>query len=233
MRKDRRTFGAWALISPFVGLYGCGESAATYKDKLAPGILLEDDKAVLPAGEALRDIHPRGLDLTERSEGWVPKLYNDTAGFCTIGYGHLAYKSRCDGKTPKEYLGGISKEDGRRLLVVDMALAQTAVQLAMPNHKDLLNDLQFSALCDFVFNVGAGNFNGSTLLKVVKDNNFKAVPAQLRRWVLADGKPYEGLRRRREGEIELFFEGVKEEPDPDEKTPAAERSQMDIRPKGT
>lgn len=230
MRSNRRSFGFWALLSPVFGFHGCGSSVSTYDDKLTPGILLEEDRAVLPAGEALRAIPEKALRLTKVSEGWVPKLYNDAAGFCTVGYGHLAYRSRCDGKTPKEFLGGISEEEGTRLLLVDMARAQVAVQLAIRNHEKLLNDTQFGALCDFVFNVGAGNFNTSTLLKVIKEKRFDSVPTQFRRWVLADGKPFKGLKQRREREIELFFDGLTEP----KGVPRAEEetSSLDIRPKG-
>jgi GH24 family phage-related lysozyme (muramidase) len=71
-----------------------------------------------------------------------------------------------------------------------------------------LTDGQYAALCDFVYNVGGGNFRRSTLLKVVNRNDFDEVPFQLRRWVKAGGQVLAGLERRREREIALFFENV-------------------------
>lgn len=195
------------LNAPLLVSCGRREPVEDYSDKLTPGILLEEEKALLPAGELLRDLHPKGLALTKLSEGWVPRLYNDAAGYCTIGYGHLAYRSRCDGKTPKEFLGGISEEVGSQLLLVDMQRAQSALQLAVRNHPALLSDTQYAALCDFIFNVGGGNFRSSTLLRLILARQFDGVPAQLRRWILAGGKVFEGLKKRREREIELFFDG--------------------------
>jgi GH24 family phage-related lysozyme (muramidase) len=61
---------------------------------------------------------------------------------------------------------------------------------------------------DFVFNVGSGNFNKSTLLKKVNEQQHSEVPTQLRRWVRAGGKVWQGLVTRREREIDLYLEGT-------------------------
>ncbi len=199
---------ALALTPALPLLNGCSHAAPqTLSEKYTSGIFLEDERAVLPEGDTLRPIVPKGMQLTKVSEGWVPRLYNDAAGYCTVGYGHLCYKSRCDGATPSQYLKGISEPDGTELLRVDMQKAQIAVQMAIPGHRELLNDFQYAALCDFTFNVGGGNLRSSTLLKKVLARQFDEVPAQFRRWVLAGGKQFKGLVTRREGEIALFFEG--------------------------
>lgn len=231
---QRRTALAAILISPLMPLVGgCtrDETAETLIEKFAPGILLEDERALLPAEETLRTLHPKGLALTKLSEGWVSKLYNDAAGYCTVGYGHLAYRNRCDGRTPKEFLKGISEEEGTKLLIVDMHRAQSALQLAVRKHLDILNDRQYAALCDFIFNVGAVNFRESTLLRLIRAKQFDGVPAQFRRWTLAGGSVFEGLKKRREREIELFFDGQpipKAVPRPDE-----DLSPLDILPPST
>lgn len=200
---------ALALAPVVPMLHACAQpTIASLPDKPTNGIFLEDERAVLPEGETLRALHPKGLQLTKISEGWVPRLYNDAAGYCTVGYGHLCYKARCDGATPSEFLKGISETAGTELLRLDMQKAQIAVQAAIPGHRERLNDFQYAALCDFAFNVGGGNFRSSTLLKVVLDRQFDRVPAQFRRWVLARGIRFNGLVKRREGEIALFFEGM-------------------------
>lgn len=188
---------------------GCAkEEAAEFQtlEKLSPGSLLEPDAArpILPAGVSLRSVHSKGLALTKVSEGWEPRIYNDPAGYCTIGYGHLIRKARCNGTEPSEFLGGITESRGTDLLKSDMAGAQITV---MTSVDVLLTDVQYSALTDFVFNVGSSNFRNSTLLKHINAQRFEEVPTQLRRWTLADGKKYQGLVTRREGEIALFFEG--------------------------
>ncbi|MYM97581.1 lysozyme [Duganella vulcania] len=192
-------------------LHACAQpGVATLAGKPTNAIFLDDDstRAVLPQGEALRPLPAKGLQLTKVSEGWVDHLYNDAAGYCTVGYGHLCYKKRCDGATPRPYLHGIDEPAGSDLLLADMRKAQVEVQAAIPDHLRLLNDFQYAALCDFTFNAGGANFRESTLLKVVLARQFDRVPGQLRRWVLAGGKEFAGLKTRREGEIALFFEGT-------------------------
>jgi GH24 family phage-related lysozyme (muramidase) len=71
-----------------------------------------------------------------------------------------------------------------------------------------LTDGQFAALCDFVYNVGASNLRNSTLLQVINQGDFDRVPAQFRRWIIADGREIPGLKIRREREIILFFDGL-------------------------
>jgi lysozyme len=186
----------------------CGDAASDtpidLPDAITPGILLEpEDKS--PAPRALRPVADKGLRLTKLSEGFVPRLYNDAARFCTIGYGHLIKRSPCNRSEPQEFRNGISEPAGGRLLVTDMARAQRAVMALV---KTPLTDGQFAALCDFAYNVGAGNLQRSTLLKVVNANEMHRVPAQLRRWTRAGGKELRGLKVRRERELALFFEGA-------------------------
>ncbi|MBY3297650.1 lysozyme [Rhizobium laguerreae] len=189
----------------FGSLPALADDVETLKDKQAPGILQEETKDVLPLGLKLRPVYKKGVELTKTGEGWVPKRYNDAAGYCTVGYGHLLKKSKCDGTGNEvEFLNGISLKRGEELLIEDMASAQITVQLAAP--KDL-SDGQFASLVDFTFNVGGANFKGSTLLKVVKQKHFDRVPEQFLRWTKAGGKDLPGLKNRRNAEIKIFFDG--------------------------
>jgi GH24 family phage-related lysozyme (muramidase) len=70
-----------------------------------------------------------------------------------------------------------------------------------------LSDGQFAALSDFVFNVGSRHFERSTLLKAINAEQDERIPGQFRRWVVAGGKTWQGLVKRREKEIDMFFEG--------------------------
>jgi lysozyme len=149
-------------------------------------------------------LHPRGLALTKSSEGWVAKLYNDAAGYCTIGYGHLIKKARCDGSEHPRYRPSITTAFGTELLVSDMTGARRSV---FDGVKVAISDAQHAALADFVFNVGGANFRNSTLLKKINAKQFDQVPSQFRRWTKAKGKVYPGLVTRREKEISLFFNG--------------------------
>jgi len=175
-------------------------------DKITAGIFLEpEERAVLPPGVELRGIYDKGLQLTKESEGFRSHLYNDAARYCTIAYGHLVNLAPCDGSEPEHFLDGVTEPEGADLLRDDMEIAERVVLTAVDVE---LSDGQYAALCDFVYNVGGGNFRRSTLLKVVNRNDFDEVPFQLRRWVKAGGRELAGLKKRREREIELFFENL-------------------------
>ena len=168
-----------------------------------------------PSGP-LRVVYEKGLKLTKEVEGFRGSLYNDAARNCSIGYGHKVKKNPCDGSEPPEFHRGITEPKAGALLTQDMEAARLSV---MTGASVKLSDGQYAALCDFTYNVGAGNFKGSTLLKLVNQGDFDKVPAQFRRWVVASGREVDGLRARREREIELFFDGMaipRAAPSPDE-----------------
>ncbi len=182
---------------------GCSQEYPTLHNKGAPGILTEDATRILPPeGVEIRQISSTGLGVTKVSEGWEPQLYNDPAGYCTIGYGHLLHKSPCTSGDP--YQPGIAEEQGEELLRADMRQAEIAVTALVTVDLDIA---QYSALCDFVFNVGSGNFKNSTLLREINTENLVVVPSELRRWRFANRVELPGLIVRREKEIEVWFDG--------------------------
>ena len=197
------------MAAAIVGLTGgcekAGEAEFPTVDRMTAGIFLEPERAVLPPGVELRPVYDKGVELTKASEGFIGKLYNDAARYCTIAYGHLVKRAPCNGTEPPKFRRGVTEEEGTGLLVEDMGTAQVVVMTSVDVD---LTDGQFGALCDFVFNVGGGNFRGSTLLKVVNAGDVQGVPFQLRRWVKAGGRELPGLVTRRENEIKLFFDGL-------------------------
>ena len=68
-----------------------------------------------------------------------------------------------------------------------------------------LTQHQFDALVSFVFNLGAGNFRTSTLLKKLNARDYDGAAQEFGRWVQAGGKTLPGLVRRREAESALFL----------------------------
>ena len=67
-----------------------------------------------------------------------------------------------------------------------------------------LTQNQFDAMVSWVYNLGNGNLNASTLLKVLNSADYAGVPAQMMRWNKAGGKVLEGLTKRRQAEADLF-----------------------------
>ena len=111
----------------------------------------------------------------------------------TIGWGH----------TGPEVVPGLvwtqAKADAQ--LLADLAARELTVSCAVTGGVD---QGQFDALVDFVYNLGAGNFEGSTLLKLVNAGDMAGAAAQFSRWNRAAGKPMRGLTRRRAAEAALF-----------------------------
>jgi lysozyme len=135
-----------------------------------------------------------GIKKLMEWEGVVLHIYKDQAGYPTIGCGHLIQKG-------EDYSKGLTTEQAMDLLTDDLVRFEEAVNNAV---KVPLTQNQYDALVSFAFNVGAGAFRTSTLLKRLNSGDYAAVPDQLMRWTKAGGKPCDGLVVRRRNEIKLW-----------------------------
>ena len=151
---------------------------------------------VTVAGDVMRHITDRGLDLIRRFEGFSPTIYICPAGWPTIGFGHVVRE--CE---REQFETGIDEDAGAALLRRDVGVSERAVLrlIRVP-----LDDGQFDALVSFTFNLGAGALQRSTLRRKVNREEHGAVPAEFRRWVWASGQKLTGLERRREAEASLY-----------------------------
>lgn len=143
-----------------------------------------------------KKISDQGLELVKHFEGWYPVAYKCPAGVWTIGYGHT--------KTARPGMR-ITEKQGDDLLRMDMEESEGFVNRFV---KVPLSQNEFDALVAFTFNVGGGALQKSTLLSLLNQSNYSAVPAQLDRWNKAGGKVLTGLVRRRRAEGKLFSQGV-------------------------
>ena len=137
-----------------------------------------------------------GLHLTENFEGLRLTAYPDPATHgdpWTIGYGH----------TGAEVHQGmiITQEQAEEFLMQDFQKAVQTVNLKV--HTDLTQN-EFDALVDFVFNCGAGNFAGSTLLRKINAGDMEGAALEFQKWDKAAGHVMAGLVRRRQAETDLF-----------------------------
>jgi lysozyme len=133
------------------------------------------------------------LDLAKQFEGCRLEAYLCPAEKWTVGYGHTG---------PDVYKGlTISQDRAEQLLKLDMQGAQSTVNNMV---EPQINQNQFDALCDFVYNCGAGNFQSSTLLKLVNAKDFKGAKDEFGKWNKGGGKVLPGLTKRRAAEAELF-----------------------------
>lgn len=135
----------------------------------------------------------RGIELIKKHEGLRLSAYLCPAGVPTIGYGH----------TKGVKLGQVITEaEAEQFLIEDLKTSEQEID----RHNLQLNQNQFDALVSFVFNVGAGNFRSSTLLRRVKLNpDDRDIENQFKRWAYAKGRVLPGLVKRRNDEAKLYF----------------------------
>ena len=135
----------------------------------------------------------KGIEFIKAHEGLRMNAYLCPAGVPTIGYGHTYNVKMGDRITEKQ---------AERFLIGDLIVAETEIN----RYGFDLTQNQFDALVSFVYNVGAGNFRSSTLLKRLKANpNDPDIANQFKRWVYGGGKVLPGLVRRRNEEAKLYF----------------------------
>lgn len=147
------------------------------------------------------EITKDGVELIKRFEGLRKTAYRCPSGVWTIGYGHTAAAG------PPVVAGGmeIAAEQAEAILARDLAGFAAGVKQALTAE---VSDAQFSALVSFAYNVGLGQFRGSSVLKAVNAGDMAAVPRRLLLWNRAGGQVLPGLTRRRAAEAELFLSGA-------------------------
>ena len=138
--------------------------------------------------------------LTASFEGYRAVPYQDQAGIWTIGYGSTRDLA---GNPVSSSTPPVTEDQARTLLLRDLS---SAVATVAADVQEPLTDNQRAALVDFVYNVGAGNFGRSALLKDLNARQNAAAAAQFPLWNMAGGKPSAGLARRRAAEETLFKE---------------------------
>ena len=135
------------------------------------------------------------IEQIKAFEGLRLESYRDAAGVLTIGYGHTG-SDISEGDRISEYWA-------MELLRNDLGAAEAAVRrLHVARTQG-----QFDALVSFVFNLGIGRLQGSTLLKVIREGGSRhRIRQEFKRWVYAGGKKLRGLEHRREWEAKRFFD---------------------------
>lgn len=161
-------------------------------------------------------ISERGICRLKQFEGCVKinnrhVIYDDATGQpvpngtplppgATIGYGHLI--------TPdQDFTRGLTEEQATKLLQSDLTQAQDVVR---HNVHTKLTQYQYDALVILAFNIGAGAFRKSTVLKYLNIPGFvsKKYPTLMSAWLSwcnSGGRTVPGLLHRRRQEWEMFI----------------------------
>ena len=138
-------------------------------------------------------ISDKGIHFIIKEEGLRLKAYRCQAGVWTIGVGHTAGVKKSD---------TITKEQAYELLKRDLKAFEDILN---KNIQVQLKQHEFDALMSFVFNIGAGAFKKSTLLK--KLNNNEDITGEFEKWKYGGGRVLPILVARRKRELILFKEG--------------------------
>ena len=145
-----------------------------------------------------RTINDAGLDLIKHFEGCRLTAYQDVAGIWTIGYGHTAGVS--EGLV-------FTQAQADQALLDDLTDAEAAVDSAVQDVPT--TDNQFAAMVSLCYNIGAGNFADSTVLREHRTGRTQQAANAFLLWNKAtiDGvlQVVTGLTNRREAERTLYL----------------------------
>jgi len=134
----------------------------------------------------------KGITAIKTFEGFREVPYEDVGGVLTVGYGH----------TGKKACKRISKEEAEKLLIEDVRDAEACINKFVT--ASLLQH-EFDALVSLIYNIGAGAFKKSTLLKKLNTNAKYDAANEFLRWDIADGKKLTALNKRRRSERRMFL----------------------------
>lgn len=134
----------------------------------------------------------KGMALTESFEGLSLTAYRDIGGVWTDGYGNT------HGVVPGST---ITLEMAVNDLLSNISGAEYVVNrvVSVP-----LTQGQFDALVDFVYNLGSGNFQSSTLMRKLNAGDYSGAALEFPKWNHTNGVVVSGLTRRRLAEQALF-----------------------------
>jgi lysozyme len=134
-----------------------------------------------------------GLDFIKKHEAFRSKMYLDSAGNPTIGYGHKIGPG-------EDFSKGITEKQALELLRKDAQGAVDAVNRYVPV---MLSQNQFDALASFTYNLGPQALRDSTLrAKIVEGKEIRE--HYFTDYHFAGGRPSRGLLNRRKDDYSLF-----------------------------
>lgn len=147
----------------------------------------------------MRHITQAGIDLIKSHEGLRLIAYPDPATLgdpWTIGYGHAT------GVKPGDQ---ITAEQAETYLRTDCECAERCVERCIG--AVVVTDAEFEAMVSLAFNIGCGNFQKSTVLRLVLEGseNEDLYRHAFGLWNKAAGKEMAGLTKRRADEAEHFL----------------------------
>jgi lysozyme len=140
------------------------------------------------------------LSLVEYFEGFRAHPYMCPAGIWTIGLGSTAYS---DGRRVQPNDQPMTLAEARAL--ASHELEHTYAPGVMRLCPGLVaNEPVFNAVVDFVYNLGIGRLQTSTLRRKINAQDWEGAKEQLMLWTRGGGKVLPGLVKRRTAECALI-----------------------------
>lgn len=139
------------------------------------------------------------VGLVERFEGFYPAPYLDCVGVPTIGYGTTFYPSGCLVTLSD---APITREQARAYAWSELRSCLKSAVSASPELAD--DHERLAAIADFIYNLGAGAYRGSTLRKRINAGDMDDARLQILRWNRGGGRVLRGLTIRRQAEAALL-----------------------------
>jgi lysozyme len=139
-------------------------------------------------------------ELCKRFEGFRSKPYLCPANVATIGYGSTYYANGTK-VTLNDPL--MIEKDAHVLLMAE--LEHTYLPGVLRNCPILATDVKkCNAIVDFVYNLGIGRLQTSTLKRKINAQEWEQAKEQLMLWTKGGGKVLPGLLKRRQAECSLL-----------------------------
>jgi len=163
------------------------------KTHTAPGSQKDQDTSAIKQDTSVISVSPRGLNLIKKFEGFRATPYICPGGKLTIGYGNTIKEG--------EYTK-ITEAQAEALLRSTVSSFERAIKKAV---KVPLTQNQYDALFSLAYNIGAGAFSSSSLVKTLNTGDYAGAADQFDKWVKSKGVVLRGLVRRRDEEKALFL----------------------------
>lgn len=138
-------------------------------------------------------------DIAMLFEGFRPRPYLCPASIWTIGFGTTRYP---DGRKVTPQDKQIDKITAETYLRSEISRSISAALRYCPVL--VSDDNRLAAIADFVYNLGAGRLQASTLRRRVNQQDWSAVKLELMKWVRGGGRILPGLVKRRAVEASLI-----------------------------
>ncbi len=149
---------------------------------------------------AVASIVLAGSILVAPWEGMKTTAYQDVIGVYTVCYGETKGVKRGDKYTEDQCID-------------QLALSLPTYRANMLRYvKVPLAPYEEAAYLSFSYNVGVGNFAKSSLLRKLNSGQHQAACEELKKWVYAGGKYFQGLANRREEEYQMCIGAHKDIP---------------------